>query len=787
MTLLEMLEMLIQMASGSQGQGSEGHEEYKPDEHEGEGHEEEGKPSRGMLPPTYTDFKEMLDQYLDMRLLDIVLGLVMMSIPESAASIVTEELVNSYVDLFASVISDGKVNLILKTTSNGAFISFETVVRDLYIPSPIEGESGESVEYASVVITKSFDKSEILKKCEEVASKYEMVSGAFALNEDNYEWLAKAYEDYFGQNYPGFKLEYYRNYLNNGRDALVSNVEVELDIGTDYDYSTEMDVIRKETGLLIIYLNVKGDDYPYYKDYITNNSGLGTVLKKGESAIRVNTERIVGDLELRQINGEDEISSSIYVSGACIPSFDILFTLDDYHYVYSDARGTFDYFYNIENVKPVLSTVEEYDAFVSGLPYWGGTLPSEQYSADEYYIIKYVNKDTGNVSRFNAVHKYNSSYTHIDNLRVINSNMNELALQHIGDFEISYFIVDGAIVDTVELRTPYANYWNGKANNKFDFCYSYRNGEYNEEAFSKDYSFSVSYGNVTATYSAKTTSKKCTRDVSYKIKIGNTIIASGSHRSHFSWHGFNSTKILSTTKIDSCHDLVTYQSYCTECGKVTGTWTSTDSHHSYDWEHSVHYTLEPTLTKAGFTYSYVTCSECGERYIYTCSYLRPCSHQNAYVDEETGLLVCPDCGYSVESENGEVPELIYELFSEDNETIKYSVFSPRLSYYSEYINLNDYYIFSLAIGYKDESGEFITVHNLNEGQVTSEMVRFDNEIFDYWYGEESPYYLCFNISFSNEMYQDLLASVKAEHPDSEVSATILAVSRESGTIFVYAI
>lgn len=786
MPLIEALESLIQMAMGGGGSG-EGQPGDMPEDYPQEG-EEEGKPeeggkrSRGMIPATYEEFEATLEQYLGMNLIDIVLGIVSSLIPESAAAMITPELVEMYIDTFRGFIVDQKYDMVLKTTANGAFISFESIANDLYIPAPAEGLQPEQLESAYTIITKSFDKTAILAKCQEVVAKYEHVNSAFDLNASQYEWFAKVYEDYYGKKYPGFKLEFVRDYLNNGVDALISNKEIELALNYHYDDNGEMH-FNKETGKLIIYLNNDVDD-GYSRSYgITmNNTGLGTVLKPNEIALLTYSREMIRFVQLLPVNGEDEVSSAIYVSESAIPSFEFLYTIDDYRYIYSDANGSFSYFYE-RNQVPVLSSYEEWDAYLLSNEHWSGTLPSTETDAEKYQVIKYVDKETGEVEGFERIWKSEGGFSNIAVVPFINANMTEVALQHSQDFAISYYLYAGEIVETVQLRTPCVGYYGGKENNKFDIGYPYHYEEYNEEALEKNYSFSLSHGNVTATYSANTTSHKCTRNISWRIKVGNNIIASGSHSSHID--RFNVYRELSRIPQDSCHDLVTYESVCSECGKVYSEWTSVSEHHNYDWQHNVQHRKEPTYTQAGYSYYSVKCSDCGDVMYTYFSYLEPCRHENHEYDEETHMLTCNDCDYEVESENGEVPELIYELFSKNDETTKYSVFGPHIYYHSQYFNLDDYYIFTLAVGYKDENGDFQVVHNLNNGEISTSLLAFNDDIFYDHYGSKEYYSWCYTIEFSTELYEELLARVQAEHANA--SATIVATSRDSGTQFIYAI
>ena len=822
-TVLEQLLQMLMRGGGMSSGSSEGHVEPKPDteplrgkeDEEGvrpdpeSGEENQGQEGQGgLFPSTYAEFKEIIDQYLDLNLIDLILGVAGVS----EESLFNKEVILGYVDLALDTIDSEKAKFELKTTTAGSFISIEFSVRDLLIEIPEQED--ENIEMAYAKITKIFDKGEALRVLDQKLDQFDIAFNAFNLSETNYEWFSKPIEDYFKRSYPSFKLSYIPMDSDSlsSKGALVSNVKIRLqtssymDNGVIYpEYGEGKLVIALDNADPQVYLDMYNQtheewylhEYQYYVnrsrgDIVQNRDGLGTVLGKNEVGLETHFNNLVSFAYLQQDSTSvDELVSNYHIPLEALPRFGVLFNVNTHKYSVSDYYGSFSYLnsYYYDYVPTELVSKEEYLEYIGGLDHHS---PGKEFDLDNCYFVKMVSENNDRYY-INYVEKsYAESWQQTVHLH--DPSMNDKALEHITTFQISYVIRDEQIVRTARLRSglPFDDYFKEYGNNLFDHSqYQHREIYYQylgrdehghiDASKGKDYSYSISFGNVSASYKATRTSLDCVRNVSLRISVNGQVIVSENHQAHQDIHEWITTEEISRTPISTCEDRVNMNEKCSKCNKVLRDYYTTSSHHHLT---SHTHTENPTLTCYGYSYSYDTCDNCDYIDYYNFRTIHPCSHNNAVWDEESHILHCPDCGYEVESENGQVPELIYEEYGRENGSITYTVYSPRLGNWGYSISsLNYYYDFYLVVGYKDsESGEFVTLFDreeLNGANLRFSALPMSNAYIDRY--EMDDYYLAFTLTFDEAGYESLLI----EHP--EASATIVAVAKDTGTIFMYQI
>ena len=735
------------MNSGSHNTAEEAHEEPQPDpyfsrdpEQGGdEGHEEgQGEQGQsGLLPETYAEFKEMIDGFLSQNLIDLI------------ASFMHQEAsqLKSMVKSITDQINENHVREVLLTTKDGGFISLESEVKNFEAPF-----ADEDLEYGYSLITKNFDKAEIISRLEEKAAKYQIRKNAFNPSLDHYQWLAKPYEDYYSKDYPGIKFEYYEKYDNNGYfDALISNKEILTG--------------REENQKGRLVLRIPTYKYNDRGSVVINNYGLGTVLGQGETGLICNTANIIY-YSSSYIVKEGDLTTEVYGSSA--PEFGILFNFKDQSYHYTDKEGSFSYLYG-DYCKYELSSIEEMQRYYA--ENYHHPVYVDDFDLEHTIVIKETNLFSGSVwfNVRNDQYDPESAY-HVGSTYVLSKNMNETALEHANQFMLGYYIQDGQIVEALD-KGSYS--W-------LDFDAGHYN-YYDDEELSRTYTYNQSYGNVSVSYTNKPGSAqyKCMRSVSWKISVNSNGIKSGNHKVHL----FGSEWVIETpypeTKPgeDACHQYVTYSRQCSICGKYHSDITRYETHHVGELVecHEFH---EVTATTAGYDWYYYVCGECGEfdHFDYErCSYTKPCRHENGHA--ENGQFICDDCGYVVDSPSGERPELIYEQYEIDSDSwLAYSVFAPSLYSEFSYLALDNYYSIQLCVGYFDESGEFHVFANGNESDIYWRRIYLSDIC-------EHPYHYSWTytnlVVFRKQAYLELLAEAQASNPDQEFVVTIAAVAKDA--------
>ena len=724
---------------GEEGQGEEGQGE------EGQGEEGQG----GVLPETYEELKEMLDGFLSKNLFDLIAEFAEMDADE------IKEQVKSVTDL----ITEEHVLMTLLTTKDGGFISFGVDIYDFDIPV-----EDVYVEYGHSLITKDFNKAEILNILERKAEKYQTRLHAFDIDASNYKWLAKPFEDYYSQTYPGIKFEYYENYGDNDYDALISNMEIAT--GNSYH----------PTGRLILRIPDK-DSYSYYYgrgELVYNSYGLGTALPEGEYGVINDTDNLLMGTS-SYIVKEGELTTETH--GYYAPSFGLLYRLEDGGYRYTCEDGSFNYleknYYRYE-----VSSYEEYMAYINE-KYHGSYKPHFE-NVEEVVFLKVINVLDGSYG-FDYYYRYDWDDGFVlRSSTILSKNMNDEALEMCQNFRIEYTYYNGVITEKLrDVSCP------------LDYTYAFG---YQDEDLAQTYTVQRQYGNVTISYVNKpgSATHKCMRDVSWKVCVNNSAILSRSYKSHLYCEDWVTITEISEEEIEQCYWRTTYSVQCNICGKYLPNQYNYNYVHEHKTEH--HQSHEATLTTAGYDIVYYTCDDCGRfaGYDYSrCSYEGPCRHENGHAEGDK--FVCDDCGYEVDSPNGVRPELIYEQYEINSENyVAFSVFAPRLTHEFQYLRLDNYYSFQLCVGYFDENGEFQTYANANESDIYWSRVCLEDLYNKYdYYHEYYSFIYCNLVVFNRQAYYDLLEQAQSEHPEQEFVVTIAAVAYDApeGTaqVFYYTI
>ena len=380
------------------------------------------------IPQTYADFKEMLDSYLDVNLLDLIENITkMMSGSEEGG--VTAKYLKDMIKEVTDQLDSEHVSMKLKTTKDGGFISLESSVNGFKVPGMDEQET------AYALITKNYDKAEIIGKLEERVRKCEVRENAYVLDSNHYEWLANPYEEYFQAQYPGLKFSYVRDYHNTGYDALVSNVDVKSLIATDNSSpnsgikSKDGAIAEPDTGEAIPEEDPPGGEggsigqgssgggstssQPEYKEgkliiklrdynygYITRNEyGLGEVLARGEYGLITSTYYYVSYPTI-EFTTEGGLTSETRYGD--LPNFGILFNLDKEEYHYADEGCTFNYL-NERYEKYYAVSWAEYDAYMQaryeemyGHSSSGPVMHEDYYDREYTRPFTYIFRHSGN-------------------------------------------------------------------------------------------------------------------------------------------------------------------------------------------------------------------------------------------------------------------------------------------------------------------------------------------------------------------------------------------------------
>ena len=770
MKITALIEQLLSMimgggsSSGGSSGGSGQSEPVKPEEPI-EVEKPEANKSRGMIPETSEEFKEKADEFLDGNLFDFISGMTGMS----------KDTMVDMADGVVDVLKEGHAQITLKTSKDGGFLSLEAMVQDF----EIEGLVSE--EYAYSLMTKDYDKTAVLKEIQKEVDKYELNKAKFTLSESNFEWFAKPYEDYYKEEYPGFKLSYVRNYSEEyeGCDALISNVDVKSD-RYEWDPVTDEEVYKK--GKLVILVRQPGwTHYSYnsstgenieeyveeYGDVIRNYNGLGTLLKKDELGLRQESYRYVRSSYVAILGQDGKMTETSYFH---IPEFEYLLRVRDKTMHTTKAGGTYDYLsYGFE--KPVLSSFEEWDAYYAQQYPNSTWVPSESYKDEkeseeegQRIVIKTINQLNGRINFF-TTHVYDTQQWEIFSTYVLSKDMNDEALESVDSFRVYYGLRNGKLVSYINQYGQYSPFEENRI--------------YSKEQVDSDINTSMKYGNVTVSVSAPKGTPACTRTLTWKISAAGKTVINGSYKLHMRCSSYEN-RAETHNDIDECHTKYHHESSCKLCGKEYESYDWISDHHEWDYESATVTTIVPrSLTRAGISRVEVICSKCGK----TDSYYRYdgiCSHSKAEYDEESHMIHCPDCGYEVESETGELPALIYEQMPSGEEGVMaFSMYSPR--YHNWWID--DYYSFHLCAGYFDESGEFQVLTNGNESDVHFTFKYFDEEYERYvggsWYRA---------LYFSESSYRELVEEARKEAPEGvEIVPTIAAASKDGSTVFYYAI
>lgn len=718
--------------------------------------------SRGILPETIEEFKEKADEFLDGNLFDFISGMTEMS----------KDTMVDMADSVVDVLKEGHAQITLKTSKDGGFLSLETLVQDFEIGNLV------SVEYGYSLMTKDYDKASVLKEIQKEVDKYEFNKAKFTLDETNYEWFSKPFEDYYKEKYPTFKLSYVRNYSERYEncDALVSNVEVQSQ-RSEWDHETQQYVYK--TGKLVIlvrqpgwyhssYNQSTGEHIQFYESeygsVVRNYNGFGTLLKKDEQGLKQESYRYVQTSYVEVKGGSEDLTEPYYMS---VPEFEYLLRVSDKTMHTTKAGGTFDYLnYGFE--KPVLSSFEEWDAYYAQQYPNSTWVPSESYKDSEEYgeriVIKTINQIDGRIN-FYATYDYDGKNREVFSTYVLSKDMNDEALESISSFRVSYGLKNGKLLGYIDQSGKY---------NPFEDYY-----HFDKDEVDNNINQTTAYGNVVVTLNAPKGTPACTRTMSWKISANGKTVISGSYKFHMNCYYYEHNETTSTP-IDSCHTSYHEERTCTLCNKVLSTNDWISDNHNWDYEHEVRTEVLPrTLTRAGIEKVEHECLTCGEHDV-TYYYKDICRHYGYGYNEGTHMIHCPECGYEVESETGDLPALIYEpLVSEKDGTIAFSMFSPR--YHTWWID--DYYSFYLCAGYFDDNGDFCALTNGNESDVNFTFRYFDEEYQRYVWGT-----LCRALYFSESAYSELVEEARKEAPEGvEIVPTVAAVSKDDGTVFYYAI
>ena len=763
--VIDLIEQLLPMIMGGPGQGSSGHVEPVepvPDQQEpsgnGEVQEGEVKPdkSRGVLPETKADFKEMADEFLEGNLFDLV---------SSLAHMEKEDMIGVADDV-VDMLKKGHAVMTLKTSKDGGFLSMEANVQDFVI----EGLVNE--EYAYSLMTKDFDKAGILKEIQKEVGKYELNKEKFTLDDSHFAWFAKPIEELYAKDYPGFKLEYKRNYNDTNSDALVSNIEIRSN-ESKWDEKEEQSVYKTGKLVLLVHqpssyhyvMNPEGgwtreiDEY-YYGDIIRNYNGLGSILKKDEIGLVQRSYRYIEDAYV-EIHGESDVTYRSYVSE---PQFEYLYRPSDDTMHITKEGGTYDYM-SYGFYKPTLSSFEEWDAYYKQQYPDSKWIPSEEYAKHEdisnMIVLKVLNQLDGRVE-FRTSYVDKGAGEDVFETYVLSKDMNDEALESVGSFRLYYGIRDGKLYGYTRAFYNYTPY------------YEYHS--FSEDELDANFSDSIKFGNVTVSINAPKGTTACNRVVTWKVSAGGRSVISGSYRIHMRCHELEQYNYVDTP-IDDCH-FSRYQYYeCLICHKRMNENTSIYDNHDYDYEHQVETVIfERTLTKAGLVKVERECKKCGDVYS-DYRWSRPCEHYDYTYDEETHKFTCNLCGYSVETPDNNIPKFVYESFpSESEDMISFSMYCPRYSTWY----LDSYYNFNLCAGYFDENHEFVALANGNESDLSWRWI--ESEVDDRYYE------IARVLEFSKGAYESLVLEARESAPEGvEIVPTLAAVDRDSGTVFYYAI
>ena len=752
--VIDLIEGLISGMGGS-GSGESKPQDMDP-EHSGE-EEVPVKPerSKGMLPETAEDFKEKLDEVLSGNLFDYV---------EFIAPI-EKDVIIEIANGVADELKSGKMSYYIKTTKDGSFISMEAIINNIEIPGL--GSSG----YTYALMTKDYDKAAVLDEVNKEVAKYNLNKAKFTLNSSNYAWFAQPIEEHYSQTYPGFKLEYKRNYNNEGYDALVSNVNIK----TSYEvYDAETGSYVFKYGKLVILIEqpsnyhyeynesgewVKVNEEPYYGTVVKNENKLGTLLPEGEVGLK------------QYFNSYERESYIVSTEGTLtqryktdVPSFEYLYKVSDGTMHATKANGTYNYMYE-GFYKPTLSSFEEWDAYEADRYPDSDWVPSEHYDGN-YLVIKAVDQLDGEVY-FKAEQLYEGKNSHVATTYVLDPAMNEEALESIYSFEITYGYKDKKLV--------------GYLDGEYQFN-PFNDSSYTEEEVNENYSLTKTYGNVTVSLNAPKGTYPCTRKVTWKIGCGSKTIISGSNNVHMFCYAYENYEYKDIPGADECHYTAYRKELCKLCGKIIYEYSEERENHDWDYENANRtWLVERTYTTSGILKTELECKRCHDhRDEY--DWEMPCAHYNGQFDEHNHFS-CPDCGYEVDTEDGTLPAIIYEPYpSAKEDYMSFSMWSPR--YRTWY--LDSYYRFSLCAGYFDDDGVFQTLANVNDS-----MIFFNWEEFPEEYSHEYDIWgtFAFTLNFSRSSYEELVkqAQESEEAAGKEIIPTIAAADRDSGTVFYYAI
>lgn len=779
MKISAIIETVIQMMMSSMGGGgSSTHQDVPVQQHEqGQGSsggggpidvsEEGGKKikraAEGMLPKTSEELKAMIDGFLEGNLFDLI----------SAFSGTPKATMVAMADLVVNQLKEGHVSMTLKTSRDGGFLSLEYMVKNF----GIEG-LGE-LEYGYALMTKDYDKAQVLSDIQKEVDKFELNKAKFTLDDKNFEWYAKPFEDFYSKEYPGFKLSYEHGYFDGEYDALVSNVDVKSD---DYYWGDQNEKVYP-TGKLVLVVQQPSDWFGWvvdeetgetrkaleynYGHVIKNYNGFGTLLGKDEIGLKQTSREY---LDLAYVEGKDESQRTrfYYVD---LPSFEYLYKVSDGTMHTTKAGGSYGYmqcgFY-----KPSLSTWEEWDAYEAENYPYSEWVPSESYGRyndkDDYVVLKIVNQLDGRVDYLAAYKGESSTLSNLYQSYALSKDMNDEALESMEGFKVTYGLRDGKLVGYLDA---------------FGYSISpFGSNYFDKSVVDNNFAETKTFGNVTATLTAPRGNLKCTRQFTWKVTCGGKTVISGSYKLHLGCYEYEKRGEDQVTNIDPCHIKHQRDYTCTICNKVMYSSTWTEENHN--WSEFPEYIVTPTLTCAGIVRMEEVCSKCGERITHY-RYQEPCDHLHYTYDEDTHMITCQDCGYKVESEDGSLPAIIYEPYDDGSpETMSFSMYAPR--YYGW--SLNYYYSFNLCAGYFDNDGNFQVLANGNTSDIDFDIQYFSEEYEEYdIYGAT----FCLTLTFSKASYEALVAQAEADETkpeDAEIVPTIAAVSRDdSGQVFYYAI
>ena len=631
-----------------------------------------------------------------------------------------------------------KLSLVIKTTSQGAFVSLQAKIDTLTVPEEIAG--AEVSFSADIIIKNGVDRSYVTGKLEALYADCYTANNVLVPSASNNEWLLKGLKEQ-----TGLEFEYHDNYFPEpeneysyeGTAALVSKEDLTVVTGYRYDYETGKDVPEETlTGKIIYRLR---DPERIYTEVYINYDGLGNKVAKGDYAVRNDLSGLTSGLyfSYKDEAGLDAVTSFYDWKGPYIEESEGQYVpAQDKYNLYSNELG---FLYSF-TTKQIYSGNDDNFDYITTHSYRYVAISEEEfpYRVDhgngngsyKYLYFKGVCEHCGAVTyTYTQVPTTNYVYERSfgNTTYFLSKDMNEAALANPSLFAaVAYIDNSGKI--TYHLS-------------------SYAIGL----GLSSSNSVELKQGNATIKVEKKLVSE-CSYLYTWSIKVNDQVFKSGSYRVHSFVSGKNSS-FIREVKVDDCHSIYFHYRRCECCNKVFYDYADYESHHDY---HLVAGQGQaPTLTQPG--YQQYECSVCHD---ITYDVVYPCTHPEMEPNEEKGTWVCPDCGYEVSVEEFDSkPPFAFEYlgYKERYEGEAFGFIYYRTSYYYEAEWMLQNYQVTFTLAYLDkQSGEYVYF----DDEVLAEL----HETYEYDY-EKGFGYEVFYLVVNEAQYQSLVAAAQASNPE----------------------